>query len=180
MGVSGGKSALHLLLLAGGSGTRFWPLSRKERPKQLLELAGNRPLLLQAWGRARKLAPVKRIWVVAPAALVKDVRRLLPRLPKSNLVVEPTPRDTGPAIGLACAAIARVDPGAVTAIFPTDHVILDDAEFIRSVHAAAAAARRGALVCLGIRPDRPATGFGYLKCSSKPRRGRSVGVERPL
>jgi mannose-1-phosphate guanylyltransferase/mannose-6-phosphate isomerase len=94
------------------------------------------------------------------------------------MVIEPTPRDTGPAVGLACAAVANRDPCAIAAIFPTDHVIEDDPEFIRSVRAAAAAAGRGALVCLGVKPDRPATGFGYLKCATKPVRGRSVGVAR--
>ncbi len=178
MSVRGREGAVHVLLLAGGSGTRFWPMSRGTRPKQLLALVGRQPLLVQAWRRARKLAPAGRIWVVAPAALVRDVRRLLPSLQMGNLIVEPTPRDTAPAVGLGCATIARTDPEAVTAVLPTDHVITDETEFVGSVRAAARAARRGSLVCLGVRPDRPATGFGYLKCSSRPARGRSVAVDR--
>lgn len=178
MSVQGREGAFHVMLLAGGSGTRFWPMSRGSRPKQLLALLGRQPLLAQAWRRARRLAPASRIWVVAPAALVRDVRRLLPALRPGNLVVEPTPRDTAPAVGLGCDTIARKDPAAVTAVLPTDHVITDEAEFVRSVKTAVRTARRGALVCLGVRPDRPATGFGYLKCSSKPVKGRSVAVER--
>jgi mannose-1-phosphate guanylyltransferase len=178
MSVRGREGAFHVILLAGGSGTRFWPLSRGGRPKQLLALLGRRPLLVQAWRRARKLAPARRIWVVAPAKLVREVRRLLPGLLHENLVVEPAPRDTAPAVGLGCATIARTDPSAVAVVLPTDHVILDEAEFARSVRAAARAARGGSLVCLGVRPDRPATGFGYLKCSSRPIRGRSVAVDR--
>jgi mannose-1-phosphate guanylyltransferase/mannose-6-phosphate isomerase len=116
--------------------------------------------------------------VVAPVKLVREVRRMLPELRPGNLVVEPSPRDTAPAVGLGCATIAKQDPAAVAAVLPTDHVIADEAEFVRSIRAAARAAMRGALVCLGVRPDRPATGFGYLKCSSKPVRGRSVAVDR--
>ncbi len=169
---------LHVALLAGGGGTRFWPLSRARRPKQFLALVGRDPLMVAAWKRARRLAPRARIWVVTPAALAPDVRRLLRGVRPDRLIVEPTPRDTGPAITLACARIAAVDPQAVVGLFPTDHVVGDVAEFERSVRAAVAAARRGALVCLGIRPDRPATGFGYLRCSARPRRGTAVAVAR--
>jgi mannose-1-phosphate guanylyltransferase/mannose-6-phosphate isomerase len=168
----------HAILLAGGSGTRFWPLSRAARPKQLLALAGRRPLLVDTWHRVRALAPLSRIWVVAPAALAVDLRRALPGLRRGNLIVEPTPRDTAPAVGLGCATVAAADPRAVVGIFPTDHVIRHPERFVASVRAAARAARRGALVCLGIRPDRPATGFGYLKCAGRPSSRRSVPVER--
>ncbi len=169
---------MHVVLLAGGSGTRFWPLSRRRRPKQLLALTGPRPLLVETWRRARRLVPVERIWVVAPAALAREVRGALPQLRRGNLVVEPSPRDTAPAVALACASVARRDPSAVVGIFPTDHVVRDEGSFVRSVRTAALAARRGALVCLGIRPDRPATSFGYLKCASRPLRGQAVGVVR--
>jgi mannose-1-phosphate guanylyltransferase len=173
-----GKSSFHVVLLAGGSGTRFWPLSRKSRPKQFLALTGRQSLLEQTWRRVRGLAPKERIWVVAPAALARDVRRGLPELQPGRLIIEPSPRDTAPAVGLACATVARSHPDAVVGIFPTDHVIHDRREFLASVRTAAGAAREGSLVCLGIRPDRPATGFGYLKCAGRPRRGRAVGVER--
>jgi mannose-1-phosphate guanylyltransferase len=168
----------HVVLLAGGSGTRFWPLSRSGRPKQFLPLAGPRPLLVETWRRARKLAPRERIWVVTPAALSRRVRRMLPDLGRKRLIVEPAPRDTAPAVMLACATVERADPGAVVGIFPTDHVIRAEREFVRSVRIAAREAHRGRLVCLGIRPDRPATGFGYLACASAPVKGRPVRVAR--
>jgi len=177
-GGAAGKLRFHVVLLAGGSGTRFWPLSRSNRPKQLLPLTGETPLLAVTWKRVRRLAPPARIWVVAPAAYAADVRRTLPGLRPGNLIVEPSPRDTAPAVGLACAAVAAADPDAVVGIFPTDHVIRDVDEFQRTVEVATSAAGRGALVCLGIKPDRPATGFGYLECASKPRRGRAVDVDR--
>jgi mannose-1-phosphate guanylyltransferase len=166
------------VLLAGGGGTRFWPLSRTSRPKQLLPLAGPRPLILEAWRRARRLVPPRRLWVVAPAALARGVRAALPELRPENLVLEPSPRDTGPAVVLGCASVARRDPSALVGVFPTDHVIRDVPEFVLAVRAAARAAGDGALVCLGVRPDRPATGFGYLRCAGNPSRRRAVPVAR--
>ena len=166
------------MLLAGGSGTRFWPKSRAARPKQFLALAGRRSLLVETWRRVRRLAPARRIRVIAPAGLAGDIRRMLPELDRRNLVLEPSPRDTAPAIGLACATLAKSDPAAVAAIFPTDHVVRDAGAFVRSVRAAAREAARGHLVCLGIKPDRPATGFGYLRCAAVPRGLQAVDVDR--
>jgi mannose-1-phosphate guanylyltransferase len=173
-----GARDLHVVLLAGGSGTRFWPWSRAARPKQFLALTGPEPLLLDTWRRARSLVPPSRLWVVAPKALAPKVRRLLPALRKDRLVLEPEPRDTGPAIVLACGAVARRHPGAVAAVFPTDHVVRDARAFARTLTTAVDAARDGALVCLGVRPDRPATGFGYLRCGRPPTSRGAVPVER--
>lgn len=170
--------AFHVVLLAGGSGTRFWPLSRSERPKQFLALAGPRSLLRSTWDRVRRLAPASRIWVVAPRALATAVRRELPGLEPDRLVIEPSPRDTGPAIALACSSIARLDPAACVAVFPTDHVIRDATAFGAAVRAARRAAEAGSLVCLGVTPDRAATGFGYLHVASEPRSGSAAVVTR--
>jgi mannose-1-phosphate guanylyltransferase len=168
--------AFHAVLLAGGRGTRFWPLSRADRPKQMLALGGADSLLAATWKRLRRLAPPRRSWVVAPRELAAAVRAELPELRPENLILEPTPRDTGPAAGLACAAVARRDPQAITGLFPTDHVVRDTRAFEATVGRAIAAAATGALVCLGVRPTRPATGFGYLRCT--PRGSRVVAVER--
>ncbi len=165
------RARLHVVILAGGSGTRFWPLSRAKRPKQFLSLVGRVSLLRATWDRARTLVPADRIWAVAPRALAPAVRRELKELRRDRLVVEPSPRDTAPAIALACAVIARDDPRAIAAIFPSDHVILDTGAFKSAVVAARGAAAEGALVCLGIAPDRPATGFGYLKLGKRGRPG---------
>jgi mannose-1-phosphate guanylyltransferase/mannose-6-phosphate isomerase len=159
------------VILAGGSGTRFWPLSRASRPKQFLSLVGKVSLLRATWDRARKLAPADRIWTVAPRTLASAVRRELPALRRDRLVLEPSPRDTAPAIALACSIISRNDPRAIAAIFPSDHVIRDTTAFKRAVAVARRAARSGELVCLGISPDRPATGFGYLKLGARVRPG---------
>lgn len=173
-----GRGAFHAVLLAGGSGTRFWPMSRANRPKQFLPLAGGVSLIEATWDRVRVLAPPERIWVVAPKALAGDVARALPGLLGPNLVLEPTPRDTAPAIGLACAVVVRRDPEAIVGVFPTDHVVRRVPAFARAVRVATRSAREGRLVCLGIRPDRPATGFGYLRCVQTPRAGAAVTVDR--
>jgi len=173
-----GGAELHVLLLAGGSGTRFWPLSRSRRPKQFLALGGREALIVETWKRVRRLVDPARIRVLAPSALAAAVRRALPELPRSGLIVEPSPRDTAPALALGCATIARRDPSAVAAVFPTDHVVRDVPAFLRSVRVAVRAAESGALVCLGVRPDRPATGFGYLNCARVPRGVRPVPVRR--
>jgi mannose-1-phosphate guanylyltransferase/mannose-6-phosphate isomerase len=172
------RPSFHVVLLAGGSGTRFWPLSRADRPKQFLALLGGRPLLVETWKRVRGLASPSRIWVVAPSDLADRVREHLPGLRRDRLIIEPSPRNTGPAVTLACATVARHAPGAIVGVFPTDHVIPDEKAFFRAVGHAAEAADRGGLVCLGIRPDRPATGFGYLLCKDPPRPHRAVRVAR--
>ena len=115
---------------------------------------------------------------MAPEHLARRVRAELPGLVPANLILEPAPRDTGPAVGLACATIARRDPRAVVGVFPTDHVIRDLRAFVAAVRVAVRRAEQGALVCLGIRPDRPATGFGYLRCRRRPVAGRAGSVER--
>ena len=173
----GTEPGLQVVLLAGGSGTRFWPLSRTDHPKQFLPLGGHAPLMVETWKRVRRLVPAKNIWVVAPERLAAKVRKTLPGLGRSRLILEPSPRDTAPAIALACATLSRRDPESVVAVFPTDHVVRDGAAFARSVRSAVRAARAGGLICLGIRPDRPATGFGYLECATRPRGSRAVKVK---
>lgn len=174
----GADDALHVVLLAGGRGTRFWPWSREAKPKQFLPLAGSESLLRATWRRARRLVPAGRIWVVAPRRLARAVRHELPDLPARRLVLEPSPRDTCPAIALACAAVERERPGATVAILPTDHVIPDGRAFVAAVRVASRAAAAGSLVCLGVPPDRPATGFGYLRCGARPAPGRAIPVQR--
>jgi mannose-1-phosphate guanylyltransferase/mannose-6-phosphate isomerase len=176
--VSPVPAALHVVLLAGGGGTRFWPWSRAARPKQLLPLAGKHPMLVDAWRRARALCPTRRIWVVAPPSLVPSIRRLLPALAEDRLLVEPGPRGTGPAVALACGALARHGPETLAAVLPTDQVVRDREAFRRAIAVASGAAAAGSLVCLGVPPRGPATGFGWLECGTRPSAGRAVPVRR--
>jgi mannose-1-phosphate guanylyltransferase len=151
------------VVMAGGSGTRFWPLSRKAKPKQFLALAGDVPLLAATVSRLPPLAPVERTYVVCGPIHARSVRRILPRLPEENLVVEPCARNTAPCVGLAAVHVARRDERGVMAVLPADHHIARPAAFRDALAAAADVAGKGAIVTIGIRPTRPETGYGYLK-----------------
>jgi mannose-1-phosphate guanylyltransferase len=155
---------LHAMIMAGGGGTRFWPRSRKRRPKQFLTLTGERSLLQMAVDRLDVLAPPERTWVITGAAYVDETRTQLPHLSGERVVGEPVGRDTAAAVGLGAALIARTDPDAVMIVTPADHIIEPVQEFRRAVHVAAqmAVEHSAALVTFGIPPTYPATGYGYI------------------
>lgn len=156
---------LHAIVMAGGSGTRFWPASRAALPKQLLALAGARTLLQDTLGRLDGLVPPERTLVVTSARLVDAVRAQLPGLPPQAFVGEPCRRDTAPCVGLAALLVLRHDPDAVLAVMPSDQVI-DPAPRYRAALAQAAALVAAAprrLVTFGIRPTYPAESFGYVE-----------------
>jgi mannose-1-phosphate guanylyltransferase len=162
---------LYAVIPAGGSGTRLWPLSRADHPKFLHPLTGTAASLLQA--TARRLAPLaspERIYVVTGVAHAAAVARQLPALPEANILVEPSPRDSCAAIGLAAAVIAQRDPDAVMGSFAADHLVHDGPRFVEVVHQAVAGAEQGLLMTVGIQPTQPETGYGYLQC------GGEVGV----
>ena len=156
-------SDLTAVIPAGGVGTRLWPLSRKASPKFLHDLTGSGRSLLQA--TADRLAPLvgDRMLVVTGARHADAVREQLPHLGPADLLREPAPRDSMPAIGLAAAVLERRDPDAILGSFAADHVIDDQELFAECVRQAVVAARAGALVTLGIQPTYPATGFGYIR-----------------
>jgi mannose-1-phosphate guanylyltransferase len=155
--------SLHAVVLAGGSGTRFWPWSTPARPKQFLPIGGAESLLVRTVQRIGPLVPTERTWVVASAGLAAEVRRHLPALGEDRLVVEPCARGTAAAIGLAALAVAGVDPDAVLAVLPSDHHVARGAAFRELLAVAAERAAEGAVVTLGVPPTRPETGFGYLE-----------------
>jgi mannose-1-phosphate guanylyltransferase len=168
----------HAVIMAGGSGTRLWPLSRAARPKQLLDVlsggADEAPhsLLAEAFTRVREVVPADCIWVCTAARYADQVRAALPDLAGDRLVLEPVARDTANAVGLAAALVADVDPDAELAVVSADHVITPVATFAAALTTAysALAGRPRALVTLGIRPTSPATGFGYVQ------RGAATGL----
>jgi mannose-1-phosphate guanylyltransferase len=162
----------HAVLLAGGSGTRFWPLSRARRPKQFLMLATDRTLIADTFARIEELASADRTWVVCGRDHAALVRESLPGLSATHLIIEPAARNTAPAIGLAAVEISRSDPAATLLVLPSDHHIAQPAAFRDALRTAIRVAQGGDLVTLGIPPTRPETGYGYL------RRGepRSTGV----
>jgi mannose-1-phosphate guanylyltransferase len=159
----------HAVIMAGGSGTRLWPLSRAARPKQLLDVVadgdGAHSLLAEAFSRLQAVLPAERIWVCTAARYGDQVRAALPGLRPDRLVLEPTARDTANAVGLAAALVADVDPDAELAVVSADHVIRPVERFAEALRTAYAvlAVRPRALVTLGITPTSPATGFGYVQ-----------------
>ncbi len=152
------------VVMAGGAGTRFWPLSRCCRPKQLLPFAGGRSLLAAAVERLAPLVPPERTLVVTSALVADAVREELAWLPQENVLAEPAGRDTAACVGWVAWRLAHSLPGAVMVVVPADHVIPDGAALRSALAAAAATAvARGGLVTVGLRASRPETGFGYLE-----------------
>ena len=160
----------HAVIMAGGSGTRLWPLSRAQRPKQLLDVVADgsgsaHSLLVEAFVRLRTVLPADQIWVCTAARYGDQVRAALPELGADRLILEPLPRDTANAVGLAAAVVADVDPDAELAVVSADHVIRPVERFAESLRTAydVLAVRPEALVTLGVTPTSPATGFGYVQ-----------------
>ncbi len=152
------------VIMAGGSGTRFWPLSRAARPKQLLPLAGGEESLLRAtMRRLEGLIATDHILVVTSEALAAQTRAALPELPAANILAEPVGRNTAPCVGWAASVVARTDPEAVLVVLPADHFIADEPAFRAVIEQAVEAARGGDMVTVGIKPTRPETGYGYIE-----------------
>jgi len=158
---------LYALILSGGAGTRLWPRSRRRKPKQFLDLIGDRTMLQDTVDRVSELVPGERIFVVAPPEHRALIHEQLPELRADHLVVEPYPRGNAAAIGLAMAALHAFDPDAIVAVLPSDHVVEKKSAFRNVLIAATAAADAGWLVTLGITPERPDVGFGYIEAGEK-------------
>lgn len=163
---------LHAVIMAGGSGKRFWPASRDRQPKQLLPLAGERSMLVETVHRLEGLVPPERTLIVTAAALVDQVREQLPQLPAAATVGEPCRRDTAPCIGLAALLVARQDPEGVMAVMPSDHVIEPVAKFQEAVLLAQTLVEEKPqrIVTFGIRPSYAAESFGYIERGEKHNR----------
>jgi mannose-1-phosphate guanylyltransferase len=152
----------HVVIPAGGSGTRLWPLSRANRPKFLLPLPGPRSMLQETVTRLLPLCAQERISVITGSAHAVEVTRQLPELDADQIVVEPLARGSGPAIGLGAALALQHDPEAIVGSFAADHVIGNQARFEQAVRAAIETAREGYLVTIGIQPSYAETGYGYI------------------
>ncbi len=170
----------YAVIMAGGGGTRLWPLSRRERPKQMLTLFGERSLFQVAVDRLEGLFPPERICVVTVAEQAAALQEQVPAIPPENYFIEPMPRGTASVVGLAAAALRQRSPEAVMAILTADHFIADVARFRRALGAAAEAARQGYLVTLGITPTHPATGYGYIQMGEPLGTYAGLAVHRAL
>jgi len=152
-----------VIIMAGGRGERFWPLSREKTPKQLIKLLGKTSFLQQAVANVLPLVPLKNIFIITNAAQAPEVRRQLPKLPKDNVVAEPVGRDTCAAVTLGAALVGARSTTGVMAVLPADHVIPDARKFQQVLADAFAVAEQGqAIVTIGIKPNEPATGYGYI------------------
>ena len=157
----------YALIMAGGKGTRFWPLSRLARPKQLLPIADNEPMARVTVDRILPLIPPERILVITGESHAEKLRRILPDLPGENIIAEPIGRNTSPCIGLGAHVVSKRDPDGVMIVLPADHVITRPEAFRAVIlQGIGAALEHKALVTLGIQPTRPETGYGYIEASS--------------
>lgn len=158
-------SNLTILIMAGGSGERFWPLSTKERPKQLLRLIDEeKSLIRMTVDRVLPMVPANRIFIGTNAVQAKTVLEELPMLPAGNVIIEPSFKDTAAAIGFGCIEIERKFPDSTLIVLASDHLIKDEADFrLHLKKAVEVAEKEEAIVTLGIKPDRPETGYGYLE-----------------
>jgi mannose-1-phosphate guanylyltransferase len=154
---------LYALIMAGGGGTRLWPLSRQSRPKQMLPLVEDRTMFQVSVERLDPLLPPDRIFIVTGRDQVDELRRSAPQVPAENFIVEPFMRNNGPAVGLATVHIQHRVPDAVIAVLTADHHIADKTQFRRVLVAAGELAMRDYIVTLGIHPTFPSTGYGYIK-----------------
>src|SRR5690606_508928 len=169
------------VVIAGGSGTRFWPLSTAQRPKQFLALFGERTLLQATVDRLRGLVPPERTLVVTAARFGSTVQGQLPHIPGRNIIGEPEGRDTAAAIALAAVISRRRFGDAVMVVLPADHVVEPVYEFHGAVLSAAAGARgTGRLYTFGIPPAYPATAYGYLQAGEPVPQPATAGNGRPL
>lgn len=159
---------LHAVIMAGGSGTRFWPQSTQERPKQFLNIFGDRTMLQATVDRIEPIIPAERVWVITNQRYTNLVKEQLPAIPEEQIIGEPVARNTAPCVASAAALLQAKDPEATMVVLPADHSISNPEKFISILQTAAEKANRdNALLTIGIRPDRPETGYGYIEFEKK-------------
>jgi mannose-1-phosphate guanylyltransferase len=152
-----------VIIMAGGRGERFWPVSREKTPKQLLKLLGERSFLQQAVDRVLPLVPAKNIFIITNEVQAPEVRKQVPKLPKENVIAEPCGRDTCAAVTLGAALVGQRSITGVMAVLPADHVIGEEKKFQQVLHDSFDLASRGqVIVTIGIKPTEPNTGYGYI------------------
>ena len=158
---------MYHVILAGGSGSRFWPKSRKNTPKQLLKILGEETMIRLTYNRLRKIAEIDKIFVVASDNITQLIRVDIPEIPNENFIIEPSGKNTAPAIGLAALHIFKRDSNAIMGIYPADHLIIGDSKFKNIIiNAQKMVEQKSCLITIGIKPTYPATGDGYIQYDS--------------
>ncbi len=173
---------LHVVIMAGGTGTRFWPYSRNTKPKQFIDALGTgRSLLQMTYDRFSSTVPNENIWIVSNEIYSDLLAEQLPELNAENILLEPTKRNTAPCIAYAAYKIKKKDPNAVMVILPSDHVIFKEEQFLEVVNTAAEGAGDEQLITIGIEPNRPETGYGYIQFieSEQPLKKVKTFTEKP-
>ena len=165
------KLEVYGVIMAGGGGTRFWPWSRQERPKQILPIVSRRSMVWETVVRIRPFIPPERIFIVTARSQAEDLHREVPQIPKGNLLLEPLGRNTAPCLCLAALHIQKKTPEAVMVALPADHYIAERQGFLKTLRAAVNfATRQKFLITLGVRPTEPETGYGYIQ------KGETLGL----
>ena len=165
------KPENYVVILAGGGGTRLWPKSRGKSPKQFLKLLNNKTLFQETFDRSKLSVPISNIYIVAGKNLVAEIKKETPEILDKNIIIEPVPKNTAPAIGLAAAVIAKKDKNALISTLAADHYIKEKSKFIKTLSTAQKAASKGDfIVTIGIKPTHAHTGFGYIHVGKKAAR----------
>ena len=152
-----------VLIMAGGSGTRFWPLSTNERPKQFLDLVSEKTMIRETVDRVVKLIPAEKVFISTNIAYLDIIKKELPEIPEKNIIFEPMARDTAACIGYAALIIQKIYKDSIMAVLPSDHLIKKEKEFLESLNFAFKEAQKDVIVTLGIKPSYPETGYGYIE-----------------
>jgi mannose-1-phosphate guanylyltransferase len=162
------KYPFYPVILAGGSGTRFWPRSRRKLAKQVLALDGKQTMIQKTMERLLPLGSAREFWVITNEFVADEIQRQLPQVPPRQIVVEPEPRNTAPAIGLAAFLLERLAPDSIIGMFPADHVISQEKQFRKVLERAIEiASREDHIVVMGVQPARAETGYGYIETGDK-------------
>ncbi|MEY9096909.1 mannose-1-phosphate guanylyltransferase [Paenibacillus sp. RC84] len=166
------------VIMAGGKGERFWPKSRINLPKQFLNISGNKSMIQQCITRLEKMIPADQIFIVTNELYAELIQAQIPHLPSDNIIIEPVGRNTAPCIGLASIIIEEKFPNSSMVVIPSDHIIHNEEEFLSIIQTGIQVSEKNGVVTLGISPNYPETGYGYIETSGSPQRLNNFEIHK--